>query len=194
MRLSALIPTVVVVVSFASESQSAAADAPSWPSGTCVSRDVHYTTGNVICIAPHFGQICNKEGVWDPPTNAAPLQDVCATAQIPTNPAPSTPPPSPACTYLGIQYSLGSTFCVAPHLAQKCVLSSDIQSRSDIDSRSSIEERRGKEVQWILVQDPPPETHVVGPKEGDLFFKWCANAQIPNPGPGAPPPSPPSAK
>jgi hypothetical protein len=112
MRLSALISNVIVVVSFASESQSAAADAPSWPSGTCVSRDLHYTTGTVICIAPHFGQICNKEGVWDPPTNAAPLQDVCATAQIPTNPTPSTPPPAASCTYLGTQSSAGSAFCM----------------------------------------------------------------------------------
>jgi hypothetical protein len=139
MRLSALISNVIVVVSFASESQSAAADAPSWPSGTCVSRDLHYTTGTVICIAPHFGQICNKEGVWDPPTNAAPLQDVCATAQIPTNPTPSTPPPAASCTYLGTQSSAGSAFCIAPKLAQRCELS-------------------GKDGHWILVPDEPFHT------------------------------------
>jgi hypothetical protein len=147
-------------------STAIAADAPSWPQGTCVYRDLHYTNGTVICIAPHFGQICNKDGVWDVPNNARPLQELCETAQIPTNPSPSTPSPAAMCTYHGVQYSVGSTICVAPHLAQRCEL------------RIGTESRSVKEVvQWSFVDHSP---------DSDLFFKWCENAQIPNP--AAPPP------
>lgn len=161
MRLSTLLSTVIVVASVTPLSRAAAADAPSWPPGTCVYRDLHYTNGTVICVAPHFGQTCNKDGVWDPPTNAAPLpnvaplQDVCASAQVPTNPAPSTPPPpAVACTYHSIQYSDGSTICVAPSRAQTC--------KKGLD---------GKDGSW----DP------------EVTNDECAKAQIPAPtGPPAP--------
>jgi len=155
-------------------SPATAADAPSWPANACIYRDLHYTGGTVVCVAPHFGQICNKDGGWDPPTNAAPIQEACASAQIPTNPAPSTPPPTAMCTYHGVQYSVGSTICVAPSLAQRCTPANGTEGRS------------GKEVYWTFVQDLPG-TSVHGSKESDLSFEWCANAQIPNP--AAPPPS-----
>lgn len=168
MRLPALLSVVIVVPFVASLSSATAADLPSWPPGTCVYRDLHYTNGTVICVAPHFGQMC-KDGVWTPPTNEAPLQEpprqeaplqvVCATAQIPTNPAPPTPiPPSVACTYHGVQYSDGSQICIAPGVAQKCAKNSD-----------------GKDGSWNVES-----------------ASACDKAQIPNP--GAAPPPPPSAK
>jgi hypothetical protein len=185
MRLSALSSTVIAVASL---SQAMAADAPSWPPGTCVYRDLHYTNGTIICVAPHFGQIC-KDGVWTPPSTEAPLQEpplqepprqepprqeasrqeaslqeVCATAQIPTNPTPPTPQPTAMCTYHGVQYSLGSSICVAPGQSQECA------------SDSSTGVRSGKELKWN------------SPKDSG----WCQTAQIPNP--AAPPPPPASAK
>jgi hypothetical protein len=168
MQLSALLSPVIVAACL---SRATAADAPSWPPGTCVYRDLHYTNGTVICVGPHFGQTCNKDGIWDPPTNAKPLQDVCEKAQIPTNPAPSTPPPAAMCTYHGVQYSVGSTICVAPHLAQSC------------DRMNETEDRSSKDLKWTFVTKSP---------DFELFFKWCAAAQIPNP--AAPPPAPATGK
>jgi hypothetical protein len=52
---------------------------------------------------------------------------------------------------------------------------------------NGTEGRSGKEVYWTFVQDLPGIS-ADDLKKGD----FCANAQIPNP--GAPPPTPPSAK
>jgi hypothetical protein len=119
MRSSAALTTAITVLFL---SRAVAADAPAWPTGTCAYRDLHYSEGTTICVAPHFGQRCGKEGVWETLTNEKAFNEACATAQIPTNPAPATPPPPVTCRYHDIQYSNGAVICVAPKLGQACIV------------------------------------------------------------------------
>ncbi len=153
MRLQILIFAVTTL----SLSQALAADAPAWPAGACIYRDSHYSIGAVVCVAPHYGQTCGKDGGWTEASNDGALKDACASAQIATNPTPPAPT-SVTCAYHAIAYSPGSTICVAPHFGQSCVKNDD-----------------GKDAHWSPVSNDA------------VLKNACANAQIPAPtGPPAP--------
>lgn len=52
----------------------------------CTYHDVKYSPGALICVAPRYGQICDKAGSW-----SATREDACLHAQIPAPAYPVTP-------------------------------------------------------------------------------------------------------
>ncbi len=82
----------------------------------CLFRDAKYGLGAVICLAPQFGQQCNKDGAWTDPTNKDPFDKVCASAKISV---PGIPPAQ--CIYHDVKYAPGAIICVAPKNGQMCL-------------------------------------------------------------------------
>jgi hypothetical protein len=81
----------------------------------CTYRDANYGINAVICVAPHFGQVCGDGGKWSDPTGDHNLKDACANAQIPV---PGIPPPQ--CMYHDVKYAPNGIICVGPHFGQTC--------------------------------------------------------------------------
>jgi hypothetical protein len=80
----------------------------------CLYRDAHYGPGAVICVAPQFGQRCDK-GTWTKPTSEESFDKICASAKISV---PGIPPAQ--CMYHDVKYAPGAMICVAPHFGLIC--------------------------------------------------------------------------
>jgi hypothetical protein len=93
---------------------AAAADSANAATG-CLYRDAHYGTNAVICVAPGFAQLCDKDNTWKPPAKDPPYNEVCANAKISI---PGTPPAQ--CTYHDVKYAIGATICVGPNFGLSC--------------------------------------------------------------------------
>lgn len=81
------------------------------PPPQCLYRDAKYGLGAVICVAPKFGQQCDKDGKWTGPMN----EEACAGAQIYV---PGFPPAQ--CIYHDVKYAPNALICVAPSVGQVC--------------------------------------------------------------------------
>lgn len=99
----------------AADPAPAAPPAPPAPP-QCLYRDAKYGLGAVICVAPQFGQQCNKDSAWTDPTNKDPFDKVCASAKISV---PGIPPAQ--CIYHDVKYAPGAIICVAPEYGQMCL-------------------------------------------------------------------------
>ena len=73
---------------------AASATSTTTPPGLCTYHDVHYATGAVICVAPHFGQTCgmDKDGVWSLIQGGDIFKIACATPKFPLLLARHLPP------------------------------------------------------------------------------------------------------
>jgi hypothetical protein len=112
-RSLAAVATLLVAGSMVPNADAADPASPAPPQ--CLYRDAKYGLGATICVAPQFGQQCNKDSAWTDPTNKDPFDKVCASAKISV---PGIPPAQ--CIYHDVKYAPGAIICVAPKVRQMC--------------------------------------------------------------------------